>query len=50
MTEWDEFKDFDWENVYTKIKKPAFIFDGRNILNMNKISKIGFNYFGLGRR
>ncbi len=49
MTEWDEFKNFDWEAVYKKIKKPAFIFDGRNILNLDLINKIGFNYFGLGR-
>ena len=49
MTEWDEFKNFDWEVIYKKIKKPAFIFDGRNILNLETINKIGFNYFGLGR-
>ena len=40
-TEWEEFK---------KIKKPAFIFDGRNILNVNELNKIGFNYLGLGRK
>ena len=50
MTEWDEFKDFDWELVYKKIKKPAFIFDGRNILDIEKIKNIGFEYIGLGRK
>ena len=50
MTEWDEFKNFDWTNVYQKIKKPAFIFDGRNILDFEMIKKIGFNYTGLGRK
>ena len=49
MTEWDEFKAFDWEIIYKKIKKPAYIFDGRNILNSENIKKIGFNYIGLGR-
>ena len=49
MTEWDEFKAFDWEIIYKKIKKPAYIFDGRNILNSINIKKIGFNYIGLGR-
>ena len=49
MTEWDEFKAFDWKIIYKKIKKPAFIFDGRNILNSKNIKKIGFNYIGLGR-
>ncbi len=50
MTEWDEFKDFDWEIIYEKMQKPAFIFDGRNILEIDKIKKIGFNYIGLGRK
>ncbi len=50
MTEWDEFKEFDWQYIYSKIKKPAFIFDGRNILNIEKIKKLGFNYTGLGRK
>ncbi len=50
MTEWDEFKDYDWEKIYKKTKKPAYIFDGRNILEINKIKKTGFNYVGLGRR
>ena len=50
MTEWDIFKNFKWEEIYKKIKKPAFIFDGRNILNIEMIKKIGFNYCGLGRK
>ncbi len=50
MTEWDEFKEYDWQYIYSKIKKPAYIFDGRNILNFEKIKKIGFNYIGIGRK
>jgi len=50
MTEWDEFKNYDWNKIYSKIKKPAFIFDGRNILDNKKIKKLGFNYIGLGRK
>ena len=50
MTEWDEFKIYNWKNYYENIKKPAYIFDGRNILDMQKIKKIGFNYIGLGRQ
>ena len=50
LTEWDEFKEYDWQYIYSKIKKPAFIFDGRNILDIEKIKKIGFNYIGLGRK
>ena len=50
LTEWDEFKNYDWQYIYSKIKKPAFIFDGRNILDLEKIKKLGFNYIGLGRK
>jgi len=50
MTEWDEFKNYDWDKIYSLIKKPAFIFDGRNILDIKKIKKIGFNYIGIGRK
>ena len=50
MTEWDEFINYDWEKVYSGIKKPAYIFDGRNILNVELIKKNGFNYIGLGRK
>ena len=49
LTEWDEFKDYDWKNLYKKMRKPAYIFDGRNILDKVKLESIGFNYIGLGR-
>jgi len=31
LFEWDEFKTYDWHKVYDNMKKPAFVFDGRNI-------------------
>ena len=49
ITEWDEFKSYDWVKVYGKVLKPAFIFDGRNILDNNELSKIGFNYKSIGK-
>ena len=49
LTEWDEFKDYDWEKIYKEMNKPAYIFDGRNILDREKLESIGFNYIGLGR-
>ena len=36
LTEWDEFKLYDWDNIVFKMIKPAKIFDGRNILKSNK--------------
>lgn len=50
MTEWDEFKTYDWKKIYTEMKKPAFIFDGRNILDKSKMKKIGFEYFSIGQQ
>jgi len=49
ITEWDEFKGYDWEKVYKSVHKPAFIFDGRNILNRDVLLKIGFNYKSIGK-
>ena len=49
VTEWDEFIDYDWNLIFEKSIKPANIFDGRNILEKNKVQSIGFNYFGTGK-
>ena len=49
LTEWDEFKTYDWESIYKMMKKPAFIFDGRNLLDKQKIEDIGFNYVATGK-
>jgi UDPglucose 6-dehydrogenase len=49
MTEWDEFKTYDWERVYRQMKKPAFIFDGRNLLDKSEMNKIGFEYYAIGQ-
>ena len=48
LTEWDEFNDYDWKRIYDNMKKPAFIFDGRNILNKNKMLQIGFVFNAIG--
>ena len=49
MTEWDEFKTYDWNKIYDQMKKPAFIFDGRNILDEKEMTKIGFEYSSIGK-
>jgi UDPglucose 6-dehydrogenase len=49
MTEWDEFKDYDWNQIYSQMKKPAFIFDGRNILDQSEMENIGFEYSSIGK-
>merc|ERR1712167_454533 len=42
MTEWDMFKELDYQRIYDSMVKPAFIFDGRNILDHDALRKIGF--------
>ncbi|MBT8376236.1 MAG: nucleotide sugar dehydrogenase [Bacteroidia bacterium] len=49
MTEWDEFKSYDWTKIYKNMKKPAFIFDGRNILDKKELENIGFEYYSIGQ-
>jgi UDPglucose 6-dehydrogenase len=48
LTDWDEFKGYHWEKIYESMKKPAFIFDGRKILNKDEMKTIGFEIFSLG--
>ena len=50
LTEWDEFVSYDWKKIYKSMNKPAFIFDGRNILNRKAMEKIGFIYKGIGKQ
>lgn len=47
-TEWDEFKTLDWNAVYDKMSKPAFVFDGRLILDAPALRKIGFSVHQIG--
>jgi UDPglucose 6-dehydrogenase len=48
LTEWDEFADYDWQKIYDTMHKPAFVFDGRNLLNKSKLEDIGFVYQAIG--
>ena len=49
VTEWDEFKTLDYEKIFAGMAKPAAIFDGRNILDLEKLKKIGFRAHGVGK-
>lgn len=48
-TEWDEFKLLDWSEIYTLMKKPAFLFDGRNVVDSKQLRKLGFRVHTVGR-
>lgn len=49
LTEWDEFKAYDWQTIYDNMKKPAFVFDGRNILDGEMLKSIGFVFQSIGK-
>ena len=49
LTEWDEFKKYDWEKIYDYMLKPAFVFDGRDILDAEKLAQIGFSLSSIGK-
>ncbi|KAK9729071.1 hypothetical protein K7432_000584 [Basidiobolus ranarum] len=49
VTEWDEFKTLDWKKVYDNMHKPAFVFDGRLMLDAPKLRDIGFKVEVIGK-
>lgn len=48
LTQWDEFKNLDFAKIKKSMRQP-FVFDGRNFFDKNKMQKLGFEYFGIGR-
>jgi UDPglucose 6-dehydrogenase len=48
-TEWNEFKQIDWQEVYSNMNKPAFVFDGRLLVDADKLRQIGFKVVTIGR-
>ena len=48
LTEWDEFRQLDWKDVYKNMLKPAFLFDGRRLLNRKTKENIGFEFYAIG--
>jgi len=49
LTEWDEFKALDYQKIYAGMHLPAFLFDGRNILDLESLREIGFEASGIGK-
>jgi UDPglucose 6-dehydrogenase len=49
VTEWDEFKTLDYARIFAGMPKPAFLFDGRNIIDLAALRKIGFRASGIGK-
>jgi UDPglucose 6-dehydrogenase len=49
VTEWDEFKTLDYAAIFEGMQKPAFLFDGRNIVDLASLRALGFRAHGIGR-
>lgn len=49
LTEWDEFTEYDYTKIYEVMSKPAFLFDGRNILDHAALRQIGFDVYAIGK-
>lgn len=49
LTDWDVYADLDFERIYQRMERPAFVFDGRNWLDHAKLFKIGFNVYPVGK-
>ncbi|SFS97413.1 nucleotide sugar dehydrogenase [Sphingobacterium wenxiniae] len=48
LTEWDEFKGYDWQKIKEDMKRPSFVFDGRKILDRQSLEALGFKYYAIG--
>jgi UDPglucose 6-dehydrogenase len=49
VTEWDEFKTLDYARILAGMHQPAFLFDGRNIVDLAKLRSLGFRASGVGK-
>ena len=49
LTEWDEFKSLDYARILASMPRPAFVFDGRNILDLARLRSLGFQSVGIGK-
>jgi UDPglucose 6-dehydrogenase len=48
MTEWEIYRSLDYERLYQTMERPAFVFDGRNVVDHARLHKIGFNVYPIG--
>ena len=49
LTDWDLYQKLDFQKIYSAMAKPAFLFDGRNIIDHKKCFAIGFNVYPIGK-
>jgi UDPglucose 6-dehydrogenase len=49
LTDWQLYRDLDYERIFQSMEQPAFLFDGRNVLDHKKLFDLGFNVFAIGK-
>ncbi|XP_062188969.1 UDP-glucose 6-dehydrogenase 5-like [Phragmites australis] len=49
LTEWDEFRTLDYRRIFVSTQKPAFVFDGRNVVDVGNLREIGFVVYTVGK-
>ena len=49
LTDWQFYRNLDYERIFQSMEQPAFLFDGRNMLDHKKLFDIGFNVFAIGK-
>ena len=49
LTEWDVYASLDYHRIFENMNKPAFVFDGRNLLDHKMLYEIGFNVYPIGK-
>ena len=48
LTEWEEYSKVNWEELSLKLRKPAWVFDARSIIPIEKITKSNLNFWRIG--
>lgn len=49
LTDWKEYKELDYKRIYDSMAKPAFLFDGRNMLDHQALFDMGFEVYSIGK-
>ena len=50
MTDWKCFRELDYQRIFERMEKPAFLFDGRNLLDPDVLFRIGFHVYPIGQK
>ena len=49
MTDWKEYPQLDWQAIYKRMRKPAFVYDTRNCLDRDALKSLGFTVLNVGK-